>query len=247
MARAADLPPPPTFDLVVDTRPLALFLDFDGTLIDIAESPDAIKVSSGLADRLAALSDRLSGRLALISGRSVDNLEAHLGPLRLARAGSHGADVRNSDGLWLSRQPVPLEAKICRKVQAFAASTGAVFEFKPHGAALHWRSNPEIEERCVLFMHAIAARHGLAVKQGKLVAELVRAGADKGAAVRIFMAVPPFTESVPVFVGDDVTDEDGFAEALHQGGFAVTVGPRDSRLAAYGLADPAAVRHWLGL
>jgi trehalose 6-phosphate phosphatase len=93
----------------------------------------------------------------------------------------------------------------------------------------------------------LAARHGLAVKRGKFVAELVRPGADKGAAVRAFMSAPPFAGAMPVFVGDDVTDEDGFAEAMRHGGLAITVGPRDSRLAAYGLADPSAVHHWLGL
>ncbi|QYU71248.1 hypothetical protein J4558_01785 [Leptolyngbya sp. 15MV] len=96
-------------------------------------------------------------------------------------------------------------------------------------------------------MDELAARHGLKVKRGKFVAELVRPGADKGAAVRAFMAEMPFAGSRPVFIGDDVTDEDGFAAASEQGGLAITVGPRDSRLARFGLADPSAVRDWLGL
>jgi trehalose 6-phosphate phosphatase len=96
-------------------------------------------------------------------------------------------------------------------------------------------------------MDDLASRHGLAVKRGKFVAELVGAGADKGAAVRAFLADEPFAGARPVFVGDDVTDEDGFAGALAAGGLAITVGPRDSARATHGLADPAAVHHWLGL
>lgn len=247
MACAADLPPPPSLGAMVDVSPVALFLDFDGTLIEFADSPDAILVSSGLANRLAALSNRLSGRLALVSGRSLDDLEAHLGPLRVARAGSHGAAVRNAEGEWFVQPPVALEDPIIREVEAFATKAGAAFERKTHGAALHSRTNPPIEEHCALLMDELAARHGLTVKRGKFVAELVRPGADKGAAVRAFMSAPPFAGAMPVFVGDDVTDEDGFAEAMRHGGLAITVGPRDSRLAAYGLADPPAVHHWLGL
>lgn len=247
MARAVDLPPPPSLDSIIGAGPVALFLDFDGTLIEIAATPDAISVTSGLAGRLAALSDRIGGRLALISGRSLDDLESHLGPLHLACAGSHGAALRGADGTRFGAPPVPLDDAVIREVRGFAAKAGAVFEPKTHGAALHSRANPPIEEPCALFMEELAARHGLAVKRGKFVAELVRPGADKGAAVRAFMAAPPFAGAVPVFVGDDVTDEDGFAEALRQGGLAITVGPRDTRSAAFGLADPAAVHQWLGL
>jgi len=132
-------------------------------------------------------------------------------------------------------------------VRAFAASAGATFEAKQHGAALHSRAAPHLEQRCSLFMKELAARHGLAVKRGKFVAELVRPGADKGAAVQAFMAAEPFAGARPVFVGDDVTDEDGFAAATEAGGIAVAVGPRDSACASYGLADPAAVHQWLGL
>lgn len=247
MARAVDLPPPPSLDAIVDAGPVALFLDFDGTLIEIADTPDAITVSPGLASRLAAVSDRIGGRLALVSGRSLDDLELHLGPLQLASAGSHGAALRGADGTEFGESAVPLDDAVVREVQAFAAKTGADFEPKAHGAALHSRANPPVEEHCALFLDDLAARHGLAVKRGKFVAELVRPGADKGAAVRAFMSAPPFAGAMPVFVGDDVTDEDGFAEAMRHGGLAITVGPRDSRLAAYGLADPAAVHHWLGL
>lgn len=247
MATADDLPPPPPFDRLLAKGPVALFLDFDGTLIDIAETPDSIAVPADLARQLAALSARLDGRLALVSGRSIENLEAHLGPLSLACAGSHGAARRAADGAWLGKQPSPIDVSIVGEVESFAAEAGAAFEPKEHGAALHSRAAPSIEEHCGLFMDDLASRHGLAVKRGKFVAELVRPGADKGAAVRAFMASEPFIDATPVFVGDDVTDEDGFESVIAVGGMAVTVGPRDSKRATFGLADPAAVHHWLGL
>jgi trehalose 6-phosphate phosphatase len=247
MPTAYELSAPPPLDDLSAQGPIALFVDFDGTLIDIAESPSGIAVPEELAGQLAGLSTRVEGRLALVSGRSVENLEEHLGPLRLACAGSHGAARRGADGTWLGERPSPLDASIVREVETFAAAAGAAFEPKAHGAALHSRSAPSIEERCGLFMDDLASRHGLAVKRGKFVAELVRPGADKGAAVRAFMESAPFAGAMPVFIGDDVTDEDGFASALAAGGLAITVGPRDSRHATYGLADPAAVHHWLGL
>lgn len=247
MARATDLPTPPPLDRLVAEAPVALFLDFDGTLVDLAETPGAIAVPADLARRLAALSARLGGRLALVSGRSVEDLESHLGPLSLACAGSHGAARRGVDGEWLGDRPLPLDPSIVGEIESFAAEAGAVFEPKEHGAALHSRAAPLIEEHCGLFMDDLASRHGLAVKRGKFVAELVRPGADKGAAVRAFLVDEPFAGARPVFVGDDLTDEDGFESALEAGGIGITVGPRDSERATHGLADPAAVHHWLGL
>ncbi len=247
MATAAELPPPPALGELLADGPVALFIDFDGTLIDIAPAPDAIDVPDGLGADLALLSQRLDGRLALVSGRAISDLERHIGPLALACAGSHGAAVRDRDGAWIGDEPSALELAILNEVTAFAEATGAMYEAKLHGAALHSRAAPHLEEHCGLFLDALAERHGLRVKRGKFVAELVRSGADKGAAVRAFMASEPFAGARPAFIGDDVTDEDGFAAAAEQGGLAITVGPRHSRLASFGLADPAAVRDWLGL
>lgn len=247
MANTATLPPPPSLDALLSKGPLALFLDFDGTLIELAETPDSIAVAPDLARRLATLSDRLEGRLALVSGRAIEDLEAHLGPLTLACAGSHGSARRSSNGDWLSEPPSSIDGSILEEVAAFARAAGALFERKAHGAAIHSRTAPHLEERCGLFLDGIAERHGLQVKRGKFVAELVSPGADKGHAVSAFMATHPFAGARPVFVGDDVTDEDGFARAIAEGGCAIAVGPRDSEHANYHLADPAAVQHWLAL
>ncbi|WP_241657276.1 trehalose-phosphatase [Aurantiacibacter suaedae] len=226
--------------------PLALFLDFDGTLVELARGPDDIVVPEGLVEALTRLSDRLDGRLALVSGRAIVDLEKHLGPLALARAGSHGADCRLADGTVLGAAPAGLASGALEEIAAFAESEGFVREDKPHGGALHYRHDPALEDKGLAFAEAFAARHGLAVKRGKCVIEFVaNAGADKGGAVAALMAEAPFAGALPVFVGDDVTDEDGFRAAGQLGGFGVLVGDREGSQARYGLGRPTDVYEWL--
>lgn len=238
---------PPSLDVLRRENRIALFLDFDGTLIDLAARPDAIDVPADLGTRLGQLSDRLDGRLALVSGRAVPDLERHLGRLEVARAGSHGIARIHADGSTFGDEPEALPDAAIEALRAFAGEYGFVLEGKPHGAALHYRAAPHLEELGMEFATDLAGTHALQVKRGKCVVELVRPGADKGGAVRAFMAVPPFSGSVPVFVGDDVTDEDGFAAAADFGGFGVLVGERTPTRARHALADPAAVYAWLGL
>ena len=245
--RVADLPSPPPFDRLLAEAPVALFLDFDGTLVELAATPADITVPARLGHALARLAHRLDGRLALVSGRAIEDLEAHCGPLEIDCAGSHGAERRGADGGVLGRAPEALPQGLLDEIDRFARIKGVRYEHKPHGAALHSRAAPELERDCALFMRGLADEHGLVLKHGKRVAELVRPGADKGQAVRAFMDDSPFAGSVPVFIGDDVTDEDGFAACAALGGFAVAAGPRPSGTAAFHLADPAAVRDWLGL
>ena len=246
MDEPASKPPPPSLCDLAREQAIALFLDFDGTLVEIAAEPSLIDVSADLGARLAVLADRLDGRLALVSGRAIENLELHCGPLRLACAGSHGAALRAADGAMLQSSD-PLPAEVIAQVREWATETGADHEAKPHGAALHSRARPELEESCALFLEGLADRHGLAVKRGKMVAELVRPGADKAAAVRSFMARAPFAGAMPIFVGDDVTDEDGFAACEEAGGFGVIVGERQSQYARFALPNPKVVAQWIGL
>ncbi len=241
------LPAPPTLEALDRNGPLALFLDFDGTLVDIAPTPDGIFVPAGLADALCALRDRLGGRLALVSGRALDDLEGHLGPLAIARAGSHGSDCRAADGAVLGDAPAGLPEELLATIHQFAKREGFDTEDKPHGAALHYRSNPSLEDAGLVFAREVASEHGLQVKRGKCVIELVASGADKAVAVRNIMQASPFHGAVPVFVGDDVTDEDGMRAAAELGGFGIAVGERPSDNARYSLESPAAVQHWLGL
>ncbi|GAA0280698.1 trehalose-phosphatase [Alteraurantiacibacter aestuarii] len=227
--------------------PLALFLDFDGTLVEIAPTPDAIEVPQALAARLHDLAARLEGRLGLISGRGIADIESHLGPLQIARAGSHGIDRRLPDGTPLGGQPLAFPRSVSDELQAFACANGFSLESKPHGAALHYRARPELEGQGLAFAQDLAGRHQLLLKRGKCVIELVHPGADKGGAVRAFMQDDMFAGSRPLFIGDDVTDEDGFAAVLEFGGTGILIGDREPTLAQYRLADPAQLYQWLGL
>jgi len=246
MEEPAIQPPPPPLRDIAAEREVALFVDFDGTLVEIAERPGGIAVPQSLGVRLASLSDRLSGRLALVSGRAIEDLERHCGPLAVACAGSHGAALRSAEGAAL-HQSGSLPPAVLAEIAEWARDNGADHEAKPHGAALHSRARPELEESCALFLEGLARRHGLAVNRGKKVAELVRPGADKGEAVRRFMATAPFAETMPIFVGDDVTDEDGFAACEKLGGFGIIVGERRSARARFALASPADVIEWIEL
>ena len=243
----SDLPSPPGFAALAASRDLALFLDFDGTLVELAATPDGIDVPQNLAESLHALSERLDGRLALVSGRAIVDLEQHLGPMSIAKAGSHGGDCRGADGNNIGEIPSGLPPELLARVAEFAKQRGFSLEDKPHGAALHYRSDPSLEDEGVQFAQAVARERDLDIKRGKCVIELVGRGANKGSALRSFMECAPFAGAVPVFVGDDITDEDGMRAARELGGFGVLVGTREPTVAKYGLASPAAVHHWLEL
>lgn len=242
-----DLPEPPALDAMLDERALALFLDFDGTLVALAPGPDRIEPRADLAARLSALSERLGGRCAVVSGRGIADIEKHVGPLAVAVAGSHGSDMRQAGGESLGDGPQDLPEAIERQMRDYAADHGIDYEEKPHGGALHYRSKPEAGEGADAFAERLAGEHGWAAQGGKSVVEIVAASANKGAAVRAFMQEQPFAGSLPVFVGDDLTDEAGFAACEELGGFGVLVGTRDGSAARHGLRDVEAVHQWLGL
>ena len=247
MAESDDLPPPPALASLSGRGPLALFLDFDGTLVEIAETPDAISVPDDLAQRVERLAERLDGRLALVSGRALDDLEGHLGKVALYRAGSHGADCLRADGSTIGHAAEALPDEVVRHLRAFAADNGLDYEEKSHGGALHFRRAPELREAAETMAGEVAEAHGLDIKRGKGVCELVHPGADKGAALAAFMDEAFFSGALPIFVGDDLTDEDGFEAASARGGFGIVVGTRTPTAARYRLSDVQEVHTWLTL
>ncbi len=225
----------------------ALFLDFDGTLVELAEAPDAISISAELAPLLARLGERLEGRIALVSGRSIADLERHLECSGLAVSGSHGLELRLRDG---SRIPLAAQHDLSgarERLERLAADApGLLIEDKPFGIALHYRQAPNEEARAMEVMAELASITGLSLQQGKMVIELRPAGADKGDAVRALMAEPDFAGARPLFVGDDLTDEDAFAAAASMGGSGILVGAARESAAQWRLPDVAAVIGWLG-
>jgi len=248
MDAARSLGPPPSLAELQAQGPLALFFDFDGTLVDIASTPDAIRVKPGLGANLEALAARHGNRVALITGRSLSDIHLHIGMPRIAMAGSHGIERQAMAGEMLGASPAAFPAQALAEIDGLAGRTpGLALEEKAFGAALHFRQAPELGERVTAAAGAIAEAHGLVVKHGKCVVEFVRPGADKAGAVHAFMVKERFAGSRPIFVGDDLTDEDAFAAAEQYGGFGIIVGSRSPTCARFKLPDPAAVHDWMGL
>ena len=238
------LPPPPR----ADTASLALFVDVDGTLVDIASRPDAVVVDASLPATLKRLKDRLAGALAPVSGRPIRDIDALL-DLGGAAAGLHGAELRAPDGAVLAT-PIPhegLDAARTRAVRAAAAISGVLVEDKGGAIALHYLAAPdaELDVRRAAIEMLDAAGAGYELLHGKFVIELKPANADKGAALAALMTIAPFAGRTPWMIGDDVTDEDAFAEVNAASGVSVVVGPRRPTIARYALAGPAAAREWL--
>ncbi len=225
----------------------AWFLDVDGTLIDIAPTPSSICVPPALPGQLAALSARTGGAVALISGRSIDNIRSLVAPYRPNAAGLHGLERARADGPIIRPQQTAGLDHIRNRLMAFAGShPGLVLEDKDLTLALHYRQAPERQQDARRAVEEAAAAHpGFRVQAGKMVFEIGPAGYDKGAAVRAFMADPPFAGRVPVFAGDDVTDEYGFHAVEALGGISVLVGPERATAAHFHLPDVAACSAWL--
>lgn len=236
---------PPALTTLLAGERIALFLDFDGTLVELAARPDAIAPLAGLADRCAKLALRVEGRCALVSGRAIEDIERHVGPLSVAIAGSHGSDIRGADGKPLGHAAHPLPVEIETALRSFAAENDLDYEHKAHGGALHYRRNPSQGGRADKFARELAHRHGWKAQAGKCVIEIVAGTSDKGSAVRTYMASDTFNGARPFFVGDDLTDEAGFAACKELGGAGILVGSREDTVAQYRLPDVSSVHTWL--
>lgn len=243
MHKEAGLPFPPPLCEWMARQPTALFLDFDGTLVEIAETPDGIRIPPRLGRRLETLGRRLGGRLALVTGRARDDIHGHIGDVAIMTVGSHGVEFGGS-----APPPRPLSGQAAAAIAALTEQwPGLLIETKPHGIAIHYRQEPDAAPSVLTVMEELAACEGLAARRGKMVVELGPAGANKGEAVARLMAEAPFAGAAPLFVGDDVTDEDGFAAAAAAGGHGILVGAPRRTAAHYRLAGPDEVHRWLKL
>jgi trehalose 6-phosphate phosphatase len=240
--RMAELSVPPV-DLLVGA---SLFLDFDGTLVAIAERPDAVVVDAALDKLMNDLIDRLQGRLAIISGRSLAEIDRIIARGRLALGGSHGLELRLPDGRTRSPAAPAGLAEIVADMRALQSEhPGLIVEEKPFGAALHYRMAPAAEAASRELAARLADRPGMSLQAGKMVFEIRTAGYDKGAALRALMEEPPMRGTTPIFIGDDETDEDAFRAARDLGGAGILVGPARPTSARYRLEDVPATRDWL--
>jgi trehalose 6-phosphate phosphatase len=227
----------------------AVFLDVDGTLVDIRPRPDEVRAAPPLLDLLAAAAHSLGGALALVSGRSIASLDAIFEPLCLPAAGLHGLERRDAAGRV--HYPAGYAGRIAAAREALVdfvqSEAGLLLEDKGSALALHYRNAPELEAACRQRIEGalLAAGEDFHVQQGKMVLELKPSDADKGTAIRAFMQEPPFSGRRPVFVGDDVTDEDGFRVVNEMGGLSIRVGSEAPSAARHVAADVAQILDWL--
>ncbi|KAF3998391.1 trehalose-phosphatase [Glaciimonas immobilis] len=220
----------------------ALFLDFDGTLVDLAPRPEEVVVSPQLIDTLRSLYDFLDGRLAIVSGRPIAQIDTMLSPLILPVAGVHGMERRDA-GMALHYAPIPdfFAVQACALRLEESHPTLRV-EQKRGTLALHYRQAPELEALCQSEL-TIALRDcpGMILLHGKMVFEVKPATVTKGAAIEKFLAESPFMGTSPIFAGDDTTDESGFEYVQKTGGIGIKIGEGNS-VARYRIASPHALR-----
>ncbi|MBX3585698.1 MAG: trehalose-phosphatase [Ramlibacter sp.] len=223
----------------------ALFLDFDGSLVDLADRPESVVVPGGLGATLQALSGYLGGALAVVSGRPIEQIDGFLAPLQLPVAGVHGAERRRADGSLTFLPTFALEV-VEQAAQVLAQQhPGLRVELKRGSVALHYRLAPELADTCLATMQAAVEQSpGLTLLHGKMVLEAKPGGVGKGHAIDAFLMEPPFEGRQPLFVGDDVTDEVGFSAVQARGGLGVKVGPGPS-VAWHRLDSPEALRREL--
>ncbi len=226
----------------------AYFLDIDGTLLDIAPTPKAVHTARADCELVAALYEKCGGALALVSGRSLQMIDELFSPLHLPAAGQHGVERRDARGSVHRPQfNVKALAKAADPIRAFAERhEGLVFEHKGYSMALHYRLAPQLAAAAHAVVREAARALGslVEVQRGKMVAELKPAGFDKGQAIAAFMREKPFAGRLPVFLGDDVTDEHGFEKVAAMGGHSIKIG-RGPTAARWRLSSPAAARAWL--
>lgn len=231
----------------IDADDTALFLDFDGVIADIVDAPDKVRVEPDVLGCLQKMSRASGNALAIVSGREIAQIDSFLQPLRLPAAGVHGIQHRNAAGETTAEGFD--EKDFCRLrhlVVDFAeAHDGLLAEVKPGSVALHYRYCPEMEADCRRLASELESMiPGMKTVRGKMVVDMKLADRTKGDAIARFMDEPPFRHRIPLFFGDDVTDEDGFRIINALGGISVKIGDGESE-ATCRLASTAEFRRWL--
>lgn len=231
-----------------DTANMALLLDVDGTLIEIAATPQAVRVPPSLKHTLSGLRDQLDGALCLVSGRPIADLDRLFDPLRVAIVGGHGAEIRTAPAAEVTGAAAALSPELRERLLSIATDTpGLIAEEKSHSLALHYRLVPEQEKSVRARIDAVCARWAgdtVEVLPGKSVFEVKPRTFNKGVAIRTLMQYAPFQGRRPVFLGDDVTDESAFRVMPEFDGLGFSVGRTLPGTQGF-FATPREVRHWL--
>jgi len=231
-------------------RPVALFLDVDGTLLDIADRPDQVAVPPEVVAALAEAERNLGGALALVSGREFDELDRLFRPLKLRAAAVHGAELRYEPDT--APVPAPGTSELPSSLWNALADTlrqfpGTFAENKRYSFAVHYRLAPHAEaplREAVMRLVEAEPRVAVQLMNARRAIELKAPGYDKGRAIAAFLSVPPFRGRTPIYIGDDTTDEAGFAAVSAREGFAYAVGqPRPGTCGVF--SGPREVRAWL--
>ncbi|WP_370644917.1 trehalose-phosphatase [Microvirga sp. ACRRW] len=226
----------------------ALFLDFDGTLVDIVDRPEAVVVEPALPKTLRRLQERLGGALAIVSGRPVSFLDQHLKPYSFDMAGLHGLEQRVAGDLHLCDpdEHPQLRRMVGRLKDVVADKAGVLIEDKGCSVAVHWRLAPQEKDFALATAHAAVEALGseYRLQHGKAVAEILPSAAGKGKVIESFLHAAPYKGRRPVFVGDDLTDENGFKTVNARGGLSIRIGAGET-IAKVRLGTPADLRHCL--
>jgi len=228
----------------------AIFLDVDGTLLEFAPFPDAVYADMELLDLLRCLWLHTRGAVALISGRSIASLDALLIPMQLPASGLHGFELRGAEGMCMrcvAPPPETLRAARTQMTKILARDSRLVLENKRFGFALHYRQVPQLEQFVVSEMEAISRQFGdsLSLLRGRMVVELAPPGVSKANAIARFMRMAPFNDRMPVYLGDDLSDEPGFEWVNAAGGVSIGVNVARPTAAAFHLKSVTEARNWL--
>jgi trehalose 6-phosphate phosphatase len=235
--------------LVPDLRKCAILLDIDGTILDLAPSPQQVWVPPDLRRTLARLDGLTGGAVALVSGRSLSDIDLIFSPLQLAAIGGHGAELRPVADTEPRQCVAPLSAALRRKLASLTElGPGILAEDKGYSIALHYRLAPEKGDALRAAVDDVCARalqDSVEILPGKLVVEIKAAGVNKATAVCQLMGYPPFAERNPIFIGDDTTDEPVFGIISKFGGLGFSVGGRIAAEVNGHFDKPESVRAWL--
>lgn len=229
-------------------RGCALFLDIDGTLLDLAATPQDISPPPGLAALVARVGEVLGGAVAIVSGRRIDDIDRILSPLRPVAAGVHGTEFRLAPNAPVTRPAAGLKPEIVATLEGLGeAFPGVLVEPKGPGLAIHYRLAPQWEQEIAQKLATVLSAHSgaLEIWPGQKVFEVIPSGIHKGTGLAMLAALPAFANRIPIMIGDDVGDEPAFEAAEHLKGYGLRVAGENFRKQHADFTSPTAVRAWL--